>query len=652
MNKQTLIICFLTIFSYTLCIGQAYRDEFTFTDEDWFAQADSASDEDAIILYRDRTSEYEYDNNGNLLEYFFFRSVIYLRTDKAVDNYNKIYINISNAIELEEYDARVLYRNGSSKELGEEVLKEGTTEEGATYNYFAIEGAEEGSIVDYYYVVKKYPNVDGSFSTIQYDVPINNYRHRIVSPWNLAFEMKAINGELAIEEDSTDTVRNVLVARAENLQGLKDEPFSNPAAYRLGMAYKLTDNYYSRNFNMFTYGTISQNLYEALNMELDKKQEKALKKFVKEISIDDDADEEKKIRQIENYMKSNVVIVEASNSELGNIDYILDNRIASEFGMVRLLYRVFRSFDVKMELVTTCNRYEKEFPEDIENYTFLEDYLFYFPAIDKYTMPDAQIYRLGIVPTGFINNNGLFIREVSVGDMKTGAGKIKFIDVYPKDHSAHDMWIKAEITEDMSTARIEMREEMTGYNALNFQPYYDYVSGEDEEELMEASVKSVCENADIESVECENKGGEFLMQKPFIVNSVYTNEEFMEMAGDKILFKIGELIGPQAEMYQEEERTMKVENSYNHSYYREIEFTVPDGYKCVNLDDLNMNIDPFEEHHTVFTSTYETEGNKIIVKVNEYYDELILPIEDFEKFRDVINAAANFNKITLVLEKE
>ena len=48
---------------------------------------------------------------------------------------------------------------------------------------------------------------------------------------------------------------------------------------------------------------------------------------------------------------------------------------------------------------------------------------------------------------------------------------------------------------------------------------------------------------------------------PLIVNAKISSTSYMERAGQKYIFKIGELIGPQAEMYQENERKFDVENN-------------------------------------------------------------------------------------------
>jgi hypothetical protein len=120
------------------------------------------------------------------------------------------------------------------------------------------------------------------------------------------------------------------------------------------------------------------------------------------------------------------------------------------------------------------------------------------------------------------------------------------------------------------------------------------------------------------------------------------------------LFKIGEIIGPQVEMYQVRKRVMPMENDYLRKYIRHVNFTIPDGYLVKNPDDINMEVLHLEGEKAIFgfTSNYTIEGNVLKLVCEEYYNELRCPVEDFEEFRKVINAAADFNKIVLVLEKK
>ena len=53
-----------------------------------------------------------------------------------------------------------------------------------------------------------------------------------------------------------------------------------------------------------------------------------------------------------------------------------------------------------------------------------------------------------------------------------------------------------------------------------------------------------------------------------------------------------------------------------------------------------------------FKSGYKLEGNTLKVTIDEYYNIVLLPKTEYDNFQKVINAAADFNKVTLVLEKK
>ena len=52
----------------------------------------------------------------------------------------------------------------------------------------------------------------------------------------------------------------------------------------------------------------------------------------------------------------------------------------------------------------------------------------------------------------------------------------------------------------------------------------------------------------------------------------------------------------------------------------------------------------------VFQKHYSLEGNVLTVTADEHYRETHVAPELFEAYRTVINSAADFNKVTLVLE--
>jgi hypothetical protein len=105
-------------------------------------------------------------------------------------------------------------------------------------------------------------------------------------------------------------------------------------------------------------------------------------------------------------------------------------------------------------------------------------------------------------------------------------------------------------------------------------------------------------------------------------------------------------------MYQEKQRVLPIENDYNREYHRILTFIIPEGYQIKNLEQLNLSVQPFKNNAAGFVATYKIEGNKLIVTCDEVYNQIHFPLEEAEQYRSVINAAANFNKIVLVLEKK
>ncbi|MBL0054480.1 MAG: hypothetical protein IPP29_24850 [Bacteroidetes bacterium] len=128
----------------------------------------------------------------------------------------------------------------------------------------------------------------------------------------------------------------------------------------------------------------------------------------------------------------------------------------------------------------------------------------------------------------------------------------------------------------------------------------------------------------------------------------------IESAGDNYLVKVGETIGQQSELYDEKPRLTAVENDFNRTYLRKIRVIVPEGYTISGMEKLKINIvmPPTEGNKGYgFISDYKLEGNTLTIDVNEYYDILSLPVSEYNNFTKVVNAAADFNKISLLLKK-
>ena len=134
-----------------------------------------------------------------------------------------------------------------------------------------------------------------------------------------------------------------------------------------------------------------------------------------------------------------------------------------------------------------------------------------------------------------------------------------------------------------------------------------------------------------------------------IASGAITTDKFIENAGEKRLFNVGQLIGEQMELYKEKERNYDMEFQFAHGYLRTITITYPENYEPSNLDQLNYSEIYTEKSDTLFAfiSTYKTDGNKITVSIREWYQGVSYPKSVWEDYRRVVNAAANFNKFNI-----
>jgi hypothetical protein len=200
-----------------------------------------------------------------------------------------------------------------------------------------------------------------------------------------------------------------------------------------------------------------------------------------------------------------------------------------------------------------------------------------------------------------------------------------------------------------------MKQLYGGYSGSSYRADFTLASADEQKSILKELVKFGTNSENIVSSEIRNADFEsYSDNKPFTLHAVVKANELVETAGNKVLVKIGEIIGPQAEMYQEKQRRFPMQLAYPHTLERNIDFRIPDGYVVRNLNDLNIQTVYTENGDTTmgFSSSYSLAGDLVQIHVMEQYRRIFYPLSDYEHFRQVINASADFNKIVLVLEKK
>lgn len=640
-------------------------------DYDWDANPvlTSISEEEAkdhAVITKDfEVREYSYIN-GFLTEVITIHQKVRVNDDEGVEGNNKVYIRKENNTEVIGLKARCISKDGKVVEFNKDNIKEIENFENAgPYTIFALEGVEKGSEVEYMYTLKSAIftfNCDSYLLNNFYTV--KNAHFELIYDKDLVFLCKSYNGLPEPKYDTTKTGKNRQTVEVNNSPSVDEEDFSYKRSAYKRLEYKYSksksdnageantfDDFAKMYFKYFYESPQGDNpSVNKKNAKVFKKEIKAIDKMLKSLALDGLL-EEQKIIKLEDYIKSFTLNNQAQKM---NIVSVLESKELMPITMCRIFALSLDRLGIEHQMVITNDRSNKRFDGNFESWNFLTHILLYFPKYNKYLTPMEAEYRYGLVPYNYSYNDGIFIRFVSLGELKSPIVRVGYIDGNTEKQTYSNLDIDVTFDADFSGCDLDVTETKAGHEAVYYLFYKKLYSAEKKEEIAKGLLTNVSDDAEVKSFEFDTtQAGGDILKKVFVVKGKVHSSALIEKAGNNYFFEIGKVIGPQAELYEDKERLTDVENTYEHSYTRIIKFTVPEGYQVKNIEDLNMDV--FVEKEGVrnmgFTSSYKKEGNVYTVAVYEFYGDIRVPKAEFEPFRKVINAAADFNKKHVVFEK-
>jgi hypothetical protein len=652
MIKNTLVIISLFITLIIEAQTNLFFENYNWDDTPSYKIKDTTNA--SIVSIKDKAvTEFNFEEGG-LVEYFLEHKAVWLNSDDKIEAFNKVYLPFSNTAHLKLSKARVITREGSIVELNKDKILTAKNEEtGGTYKYFAFEGITKGSIIEYFFVVRRFPKYRGNRINLQSNYLKKNVEFDLFAPKNLLFKFKTYNDTTKVQLDTLSKDKLHWTLKMKDIKALEKEESSAYNAAKKFIVYKLDKNLFNQTKDISSYSNFSQNIYSFYYEGIEDKPSKFIKKFISKATNSEALEGEALIRKLEFYIKNNIYITQGTSENLENITEIIKNNVANQSGVLRLYITLYKYLNIKHELVITCDRSEIKFDGEFEANNFLTDFLIYFNKYKTFLSPTNSNSRYGYPPSNFTDNYGLFIKEVQVGDFKTGLGKVKYIDPISADKTVDKMNLTVSFSsEDIANSNIRLEHAMSGYYGLYIHPIFHLINQENKDKIIEGFAKRLHENVVIKNKTLKNENPELFGLKPieFIIDMA--SDAFTEKAGKKYLFKVGELIGHQMELYQNKKRVLPVENKFERSYLRTINVTIPKGYKIANLDDVVISNTFIENGEKIlaFNSSYEIEGNSVKIVANEFYRKNIIPVKDYENYRRVINSAADFNKVVLIFE--
>lgn len=651
-------ICIAGLFIYSLPTvnAQEYK-EFEFSKKPEFEISESQKMLDEALLTYKYSTEYIVDEEAEQ-QFTFVYSVKLVNSDKAIERNNKIYLTIGEGSNYHFQKARVISPSGKITELKKEDVKIGVYDdegEEQKYYYYALEGLEKGSIIEratyrqnnsYYY---------GSLIYLQSDVVAFNQEFELLCPPHLEFSVLPVNNAPEAVKDTSIEEKNRWTVTLDSADKILDQPYLYPNTVKQGVLFKLDRNNATNRGDITTYANVNENVYTSVFPELSKKAQKRIDQIAKNIKLDKVESKNEKILLIENHLKNEFKIANLSMSDLTDVEKIYETKTMNNLGSCIMHAALLKKAGISnIEVVLTTDRTELPFHPEYEAYLFLRNYLLYIPEVDMYIAPTETFSRGKYIPANWSHNYGLHIKSMDVGQIKAYVGKVKFIEALPYTANTDTMNIEVDFSKDLSQPKVSIEKKMMGYSAQFIQPIIHLLDESAIEELTGSLKNMVHEDIKDEKTELKNVDKNDFGVKPLVISIETNNHPFVSIAGEDLLFKIGDLIGEQMELYQEESRQYDVNSENQRLYMRTIRFNVPEGYSVKNLDELKMSFKYGEgdDYDLYFVSTVEKDGDAYVLKCKEYYASISYPSERFDEYKEVINAAADFNKLVVVMTKE
>ncbi len=420
-----------------------------------------------LVIQHSTTYEYVYE--GALLSmYYMEHNIIYVNSDNAIEQSNKIKIPYNNIINIK---ARSISPNGKIIEVDKNNIKEIKNNKNSTYKVFAIEGIEKGSEVEYFYVVKLGYSIANA-AYFQFDIPVKHAFFSLIAPKKLEFKLKGYNN-FPVIKDTIVNGRCLYSAQADNIEEISKEKYAFPHKYKMRVEFKITHNpknYYETD-EVNSWDDLATKEYNEI-YKLSWWEKRNAKKLFKSFNINDNANNDEKIRIIENYIKSNIVIQNVYSADYSNVKYVIKNRFGNRIGITKLYSYLFKLAGIDAQLCLTSDRSELEFDKNFSSLRYLNYFLFYFPTTQKYLTPENVFFRYPLIPSVLTNTYGLFIKEVLKNGFNAASPLVKFIEPLDDKSNIEKLDEDINFTNNFDSVYFKIENSLRGYYGIMIQPFY------------------------------------------------------------------------------------------------------------------------------------------------------------------------------------
>jgi hypothetical protein len=430
MKKSKLTRNLLLLFSILIVGGplsaQNYKDHNWFKAVNHTEIPDSLKGEDAVMIYN---NQYLYNdvvdlNNGNFLSKRTVMRKIKILTQKGLEEYSKVFVNIYPNERIKVIDARTIKADTKTIDLKSKDIKKlnfksrFSEDSRAQQLRFSIPGVEVGDEVEIIYTVASNVLKRGDDISMHSYLPCLNASITYGSSKAFVHEFKMYNGMPSFEDQSSQNA-TTLVWRMSNLKSIGDQ-------YRAVLTREIPFvRYVIRSFNSHTnsvdlslnsWGAIYKKYADHFNDPVDiMSSSKYMKKFVANFRHQNlGLSNEQLFIKIQQYVNDSIEVKHLENGfDKRRLKYYLQNKRINPYNLYVLYDDLFRLLKIKRYICFGKNKYngflDRNFvaPHSIqyEFFSFYEGTRIHF----VYPSKTYQKYLLDELPVSIGGSNVIMV---------------------------------------------------------------------------------------------------------------------------------------------------------------------------------------------------------------------------------------------------
>lgn len=599
----------------------------------------------AIICKDKEVVTFKVSSAGYLNRTKKIHKIIHINSQAGVDRFNKIYIPTPQGAIIRGFKARVILPNGKRNKLKFKHLKK-VDEIGKERDLLVgvFEGVEVGSEIEYTYsIVERKVSAYGRRA----------FDKKLPAIWT-DFEIRGIGiitaSSTLLQGDNIHSYRSNNRYTISNYIPLKEE------SYSLGDGQDPHINYYA--YSIYRKGS-DESVFKkfkaniANNLSWDG--EAIYNKWIENIDFSGAENVMDSIFFIENHFKTTYTISGKYESCDDEVQFINDKK-GTASNAANFLFRGLEHFikikndehpeddEIDLKLLITSSRFDEVFDPNFPSPYVLNDYI--IKINDQYIVPADGRFRLGLLPYWYADNHALIVMGSSE--------LIVFQENSKQKESQIVMDFDFRINSNLQACMVKGKMEYTGFRSLFKRSSLMYADVTEKDRTLKGNVDWLSDGIVVKDISVVNDHvKDNYNNKPFSITTTYSNPNLIEKAGEEIILKVGASIGNQEEMFQESERVNDIHIKYPVEYSYELRFHIPKGYDIIGEEKLNIDNSVIVKDEKIarFKSSYELKNGVLTIFVNEFYKNTRYKQEDFKSYQNVINSAANFNNLSVLLKK-